>query len=302
MAKLKVKRSKVKLKGKVKKHTKKVSVTLPKKPYKVSTNIQDYSIHIHGEKKIGKTTLFAQEKDSFFLEFDPMQLSLSIRQRHVPDWDHFLAYIDEIEKQPDYCKTVIVDGMDIAYQCCFDWCCKKLVIDHPSDEKDYGKSWNFIRTNFESAIRRLLNLNEKGVAVRFISHSKWIEFETRSGNTTDKLMPNLTGQAEETLNGLVDIWGAYVYSGKHRVLVVKGDESTGAGHRVDSQFLTPEGEQVEEIYMGRNPKEAYANLVKAFNNEQEYINIDDDAFMPKKKKKKSSKGGLKMKGGKRKKK
>ena len=258
------------------------SVSIPSMPSKISTRFSDYSFLIHGEKKIGKTTLLAQEEDAFFLCCDPLQRSLSIRQRHVPDWEHMLAYILLLEKgnfkKP--IKTVIIDGADIAYHLCFDWCCRKLVINHPNDEDDFGKSWQFIRREFDSAILRLHCI--PGIAPRFISHSKWAETKTRSGGKVERLIPNLTGQAEEILNGRVDIWGAYVYDGSNRILVIRGNEQVGAGHRVDSQFRTPEGEPVEEIYMGKSPQQAYANLIDAFRNKQTYISFDE-LEQPKKK-------------------
>lgn len=279
-----VKISTVRKKKTSKKAKKIIKVSIPKRPTKICTDFRRYSFMLHGEKKIGKTTLFANEKGAFFLEFDPLQLSLAIKQKHVPDWPHFLAYIDLLETNPDDVQTVIVDGADIAYQACFNWSCMKMAITHPHDENDYGKSWNFIRAEFESAVLRLLALNEDGIATRFICHSKWAEIKTRGGGKTDKLIPFLTSQAEEVLNGRIDIWAAYTYVEKKRVLIIEGDEEIGAGHRVDGRFLTPDGEAIKEIYMGKSSKQAYDNLLEAFNNEQIHTTIDE--MTPKKKKKK----------------
>ena len=286
----KIKRSELKRasrrKLRIRKGRASIKVSIPRKCTVPSTDIRDYSILIHGEKKIGKTTLFAQEKDAFFLEFDPEQKALPIRQRHVPDWQHFMAYLELMEQKPDNIRTLILDGTDVCYQACFDWCCKKLAITHPHDERDYGKSWQFIRKTFEDAMLRVLSL--ENVAARFICHSKWAEVENHSGDTVDKMIPYLTSQAEEVLNGRIDLWGAYVYHGKGRILVVQGNETIGAGHRIDGQFRTPEGDAVAEISMGRSPEEAYRNLLTAFNNEQE--NILSVAEKSKKKKKNKRKG------------
>lgn len=264
----KVTRSKLKKLQYKKKHTRKkaVSVSIPTKASKPPSDFRDISIFVHGEKKIGKTSLFAQEDGAFFLEFDPLQ-PFAIRQKHIPDWPHFIAYIDLLEEDPSDVKTLILDGVDIAYKLCFDWCCQKLVITHPHDEKDFGRSWSFIRDNFEKAMLRILNL--EAISARFISHSKWQETETYTGNTVEKLVPFLTSQAEEVLGGRCDAWFAYMYSGKQRLLVVKGSETISAGHRVDGQFLTTDGDPLEEIDMGSGPKEAYQNLLKGFNNELE---------------------------------
>lgn len=282
MARIKISTTKKKKKKKKTKQT--IVVSIPKHPTKVSTDFRLFSVLIHGEKKIGKTSLFKHEDGAFFLQFDPIQLSLAIRQKHVPDWSHFLAYIDLLEADPGNVRTIIVDGADIAYQACFNWSCMKMAITHPHDENDYGKSWNFIRSEFEHAILRLLALNQEGIATRFICHSKWAEIKTRGGGKTEKLIPFLTSQAEEVLNGRIDIWAAYTYIEDKRVLIIEGDEEIGAGHRVDGRFLTPDKEAIKEIYMGKSSKEAYSNLLEAFNNEQLYTTVDE--MVPKKKKKK----------------
>ncbi len=88
----KVKRSKFKLRSssKRKQGKKSVHVSIPKKPTTPPVDIKNISILLHGEKKIGKTSLFAQEPGAFFLEFDPLQ-PFKILQKQVPDWPHFLA-------------------------------------------------------------------------------------------------------------------------------------------------------------------------------------------------------------------
>lgn len=293
MAKIKKSKSKEKKKKKSKLalKKKKVSVTLPTKRSKRSNDIRDYSWLIHGEKKIGKTTLLAEEEDAFFLEWDPEQKALSILQRQIPDWAHFKAYIDELEKAAakgtlSY-KTCVVDGSDIMYRACFKWCCIKMAINHPNEENDYGQSWDFIREEFSSEILRLMRI--PGLATRFICHSAWKEREARGGEKFEKLSPILKSQAEETLIGLVDIWAAYLYDGKKRVLVVRGDEQTGAGHRADHRMLTPDGRMVEEIPMGRSAKEAYANLLNAWDNNQTFTVLEERDAAKKKKKKKGGK-------------
>jgi hypothetical protein len=254
-----------------------LEVDLPDEPTDVSSDIRDFSVLVHGEKKIGKTTLFAQEKMALFLEFDPEQRALRIFQRQVPNWPHYEAYVAKIEERAKAGKlkfrTVVVDGVDLMFRSCFEWCCKHMAINHPNEERDFGQSWDFIRKRFQDGVLRLMRV--PGIAVRFICHSKWKETERRHGGKFEKLVPNLTGQAEEVLIGLVDVWAAYLYDGKLRVLVVKGDERTGAGHRVDHCFRTADGRAVAEIYMGRSPADAYANLKAAFANEQTYADMEE---------------------------
>lgn len=298
------KRSKITInvgnKGKTKPKKKKqvLKVSIPTRASKPPTEFCKISVFLHGEKKIGKTSLLGQEPGAFFLEFDPEQ-PFAILQRHVPDWKHFIAYIDLLENDPpENVQTAIIDGVDIAYKMCFDYCCQKMVINHPHEENDYGMSWNTIRNEFEQAILRLLNLED--ISARFISHSKWQEVDSHSGDKINRLMPYLTSQADEILSGRCDLWAAYLYDGKRHILAVKGDESIACGHRIDGQFRTPDGEQIEEIDLGNSPQEAYENLISAFNNEQEYITVDELDPKPKSKLKMKGKTAKKKKASKKK--
>jgi len=252
-----------------------VVVELPDTPSELSNDMRDYSMLIHGDKKIGKTSLLAKEPGAYFLEFDPEQRALSILQTQIPDWRTFVAYLNELDARARAgnlaYRTVVVDGVDIMYHACFAHMCKALGIEHPHDENDYGKSWNKIKAEFERAVRQVLNL--PGVSARFICHSHWKEIKTRGGGETEKLVPILTKQAEEVLVGLVDIWAAYTYDGKERVLVIKGDEQIGAGHRVDHRFRTPSGDLVYEIPMGGSAEQAYENMLCAWNNEQPFADL-----------------------------
>jgi hypothetical protein len=274
MAKVKVSRKVTRSVGK-KPKPKPLEVVLPTEPTVPSLNFRDYSLLVHGEKKIGKTTLFAQEEKAFFMEWDPEQRALPIIQQAFSDWATFKAYVREMQRQAKVGKlpyrTVIVDGADLMYDACFEWACKKLVITHPHDEDDFGKSWRFIKDAYLKTVLDLLRL--PGVATRFICHSTWKEQKDRRGATSSKLVPNLTKQAEEVLTGLVDLWGAYCYDGRDRVLVVRGDEQTGAGHRIDHRFKTTDGRLVEEIDMGTSPSQAYANLLAAFDCTQDYATL-----------------------------
>ena len=249
-----------------------VEVSLPSKPTTPSNDIRDFSILIHGEKKGGKTSMLSQEEGAFFLEFDPLQKGLAIYQRHVNTWPELLAYIkileEESTKKDCRFRTVVVDRVDIMYDKCFNYVCKKLVIDHPNDEKDFGKSWKAISDEFKDAVLRLMSL--RNIAARFICHSQWKETKDRDGNEIDKLLPSLTSGADKALSGDVDIFACLTFIGKGRYLIISGEETVGCGQRVASHFLTPDGRKVQEIYLGTDEKQSYANFLAAFNNKQTY--------------------------------
>ncbi|KKN74283.1 hypothetical protein LCGC14_0392220 [marine sediment metagenome] len=251
-------------------------ISLPKKLSKVSDDINDYLILIHGEKKIGKTTLALQEPGVLLLTFDPPQKALRVLQRHVGTWPALTKYVGllmkEAKKKDFPYKRIVIDGVDIAYRLCQDYVCAKLGVEHPRDEA-YGKGWDMLKHEFAKYIDKVLALP---CGVWFICHSRWQEVETRSGPKVSKLVPLLKSGAEEIVAGKVDGWFAYDYIGTQRILIIQGDERTGAGHRMSEHakhFQTPEGKRVKEIPMGSSPKEAYRNLLSAFDNKQEHTKV-----------------------------
>jgi len=249
-------------------------VELPLEPTEVSNDLDDFRMLMHGEKKIGKTTLAAQQEGVFVLEFDPERRGLRMLQRHINSWPMAMAYLKALEEAAKKGKLpyvrVVIDGVDRWYRMCQAWVCTKLAISHPSEES-WGKAWDLLRTTFTNAVDRFMALP---CGVWFICHSNWKEVETRSGKI-EKLIPTMPATAEEIVNSKVDAWFAYDYVNERRVLIVVGDDRTGAGHSIEGHFLTPAGDRVREIDMGTSPAEAWKNFLAAFHNQQTYTRIED---------------------------
>ena len=67
---------------------------------------------------------------------------------------------------------------------------------------------------------------------------------------------------------IVDVVAYYQYIGNERYLTIRGDEEVTAGTRTKNHFLTPSGEPIFRIPMGKSEEEAFKNLENAFNNKQ----------------------------------
>lgn len=237
------------------------SYELPKEKSLPSSSLQDYSILLYGEKKIGKTSLTSQFNRTISLMTEPGGKAQSMFQQSCKNWKELRGYTKTAIKE-DRFQTIAVDTADFAYEFCMEYVCKKMVIDHPSDEA-YGKGWKAVRAEFQSWVIELLH---SGKGVIFISHSKDQEFTTRRGDKFNKVSASMAGQAKEILEGLVDIWANYTYDGKKRYLIIGGSDEVDAGSRCEGHFLDVDGEPLDRISMGRNPKEAYRNLIAAFEN------------------------------------
>jgi hypothetical protein len=228
-----------------------------------SDQLQDYSILLYGEKKIGKTTLTSMFPGAYFLMTEPGGRALRVYQTAVPDWETAKAALRALEKDPGRFRTVVVDTVDMLYQRCFEYVAKVEGWDHPSDEA-WGKGWSALRNEFVSYMTRLLALD---MGVILTSHSQEREIKRRDGEKYDRIQPTMPGIARDVVEALVDVWMYYTYEGSARVIMLQGDDHIAAGHRLQEHFRTPDGVgYVGVVPMGTSPEVGFQNLMDAFNN------------------------------------
>lgn len=244
---------------------------LPMEMEEAGGDLDDFAVLIHGEKKIGKTSLSLQtddpDKKVLCLQFDPPQIAYRRMEIVCPSMNTFMRALKALEQKAadgefPYAR-IVVDRADTWFKYAEKLACQNLAIEHPSEET-WGKGWAEVRKIFTEAVDRILRLP---CGKWFLCHSDWKEVETRTEKKIQRLLPNLSGTADEILNGKVDAWFAYTYDEKKRVLVLQGDERTGAGHRINGHFLQKDGSPLESISMGNSEQEGYSNLVAAFNNQ-----------------------------------
>lgn len=267
-------------------------ITLPTEPVPASGNLNDFSFLIYGPKKVGKTTFALEGGRVLLINFDPPQITYERMEVCPKDWDEFLDVLKQLEKLAKNPKTfpydrVVIDRVDLWYDLALDYACQNLGIDHPSEEKGFGRGWKEVEKTFAAGVRRILALP---CGRWFLTHATTEEEENRHGHTITKLVPILSKQADKQLNGRCDGWFAYTYEGSERILVVRGDERTGAGHHVRGHFRTPRKERVEVIPMGEDESESWQNFVTAFENKQESVDpVTDPDVRPRRRVKKGGK-------------
>lgn len=233
---------------------------LPTEKTPPSESLQDYSILLFGEKKIGKTTLASMFPDNLLLMTEPGAKSLDVFKMPVRTWKEFKKIIRLLRKDHRF-RTVTVDTVDLLFKLCDAQVCKDLGIDHVS-EADWGRGWSAVRDEFTTQMAELMGL-EKGVIL--ISHSTEKEIKPRSGPKYDRIQPTMPNTARDICEAMVDIWGYFHYDGRDRILTIRGDEHITAGHRLQTRFRY-KGKELEHISMGESKEEAYENFISAFDN------------------------------------
>lgn len=224
-----------------------------------SGNLQDYSILLFGEKKIGKTKLSSLFPSTYFIETEAGTKGVSHRGDPCDSWKLFRKMLRLLKKDPS--RTIIVDTVDLAFKLCFDHVCARLGIEDPSEE-EWGKGWRAIRDEFTEAMQELMAM---GKGVILISHATEREIKRREGGKYHRIQPTMSGQARDICEAIVDIWAYFTYEGSERVMIIRGDEHISAGHRLDERFQY-QGKSIRQIYMSDDPKQGLQNFMDAFNN------------------------------------
>ena len=250
-------------KTKTKKTAGRVEVTLAEERSTPVEDLANYALWFYGVPKIGKTTLSSRFDRAHHFMFEPGGKALAIYQRQVNRWDEFNAYVGAFAGS-DRFATATVDVVEAAYRLCFSETCKKLGIDHPHDENDYGKSWGKINEAFMAPLSRLISLPDKGVV--FLSHAVASKRKTADGDEIDDVHPALSGRALDLFAGAMDLIG-YMHTRRgQRVVQIVGDEVAMAGHRLTSRFRYSDGSRIKFIPLGEDEAEGYDNFIAAFEN------------------------------------
>ncbi len=221
-----------------------------------------YLILVYGREKIGKSTLFSQFPDCYFISTEPGTKGLEIYETQVENWDE-LKQVVKLLKLTNKYPSVCIDTVDRAYDMCLDYVCRELNIDYPGEDEagkeDFGKSWKAVKKEFMAVIHEIIRT---GRGVGFTSHATETEIKTKSGERYTRIFPSMGKQARTAIEALVDFFFYADYMRDEngdtvRVLITQGDETVWAGSRQGIAEMPP--------IMPLLRKGGYQALVDAFN-------------------------------------
>lgn len=208
---------------------------LPKEKTSKAKRFEDEITLIYGDPKIGKSTFCSGFENALFLDSETGLSNLSVYRVGIDGWETFIETYKELRDlvKAGKCpyKPLVFDTIDNIYQFCADYVCKKNGLKHPSD-LDYGKGWNMVRTEFNTAMQAYKSLD---LGVIYVSHADGTEVKTRTGSYT-RYDVSMSGQANKVIVPSCDII-MYAHSVQdkdgveHRVLETKPSAYWNAGDK-----------------------------------------------------------------------
>jgi len=173
---------------------------LPTEKRKPKQRLEDFSILLYGQPKIGKSTFCSQMDNPLFLATEPGLNALEVYEVQIPDWKTFLQVCAEIAQGGHPFKTIVIDTVDNLWKACAEHFREKLDIVHESD-LPYGKAYMLIRDEFLRVLRKM-SLLPYGLILT--SHVEVEEIKTRT-QTINKAVPSIPKSGRTTVLGWVDM-------------------------------------------------------------------------------------------------
>jgi phage nucleotide-binding protein len=218
------------------------TMILPKNERRTNEAAQFKKIWLYGLPFSGKTYLANKFEDVLMLNTDgnvkyidapcvPIKDELTMDGRIAKRtfaWDTFKDTILELEKGSDF-TTIVVDLLEDTYEHCRLWCYNHLGIEHESDNS--FKAWDFVRTEFLSTIKKLMNLNYNVILISHEDTSK--DITKKTGDKITAIKPNLNDKVALKIAGMVDIVGRVINENGERTISFKSNEVVFGGGRLN---------------------------------------------------------------------
>lgn len=228
-------------------------------------SFESHALWLYSQPGVGKTSLSAEFPNCHQFFFEPGGDYVSSFQKPVSHWLEWVAYKEAFLKS-DF-SFAVVDGMRDAFDLCFEFMCQEVLkIEHPTDEKDYGKSWNAIYTEF---VRQFVDIIKARRGLIMNSHAVEAQFKPQFDAPYNTIRPSLSSKPLERLMANVTVLG-YLYHDPSRgenVLRIRDNGSILAKCRPTNLFLYKDGTPIEEIPMGTSAAESFRRYKAAFHNE-----------------------------------
>lgn len=248
---------------------------LPTEKTVPTINLSDKIILIHGEPKIGKSTLASQFPDAIFIATEDGLRSIECTQIAVTGWmtgqdrggRGMREVIQALRGESHSFKTIVVDTVDLAWAYCDEYVAS-LYEEKTSADVSYGKGYAALENEFRLAVADILALK---LGVVFISHSTVKEdLKTKS----QRVVTTLHDRGRKYIEGAADIILYATQENGERVIKTKPDPRYVAGDRtgrLPDTLPIDYSKIVEHFYQNNEGETAGEALIKRIVKGESYL-------------------------------
>ena len=138
---------------------------------------------IYGTEGVGKSTLASKFPEPLFFDVEGGTSQLDVRRvEENTTWEDLLSDITEVFRNPDICRTLVIDTADAAETLCINYILQKY--NQKSIESfGYGKGYTYIGEEWNRLMTALDGCIGRGINVTLIAHARQrkIELPDQSG-------------------------------------------------------------------------------------------------------------------------
>lgn len=181
---------------------------------------------LYGPEGIGKSTFAAQFPDPLFIDTEGSTKLLNVRRLPRPtSWMMLMQMIDEVSKNPDICKTLVIDTVDWAERLCSEHVCasaqKKSI-----EEFGYGKGYTYVKEEFGRMLDKLSNVIEAGINVVLTAHCILRKFERPDeAGAYDRWELKLGNKTGSQISALIKEWSDMLLFANYKETIVESKDT-----------------------------------------------------------------------------
>ena len=134
-------------------------------------------VGFYGPEGIGKSSIASRFENPLFLDLESGTDQLDVRRvSGISSWEELLSTVNEVSREPEICKALVIDTADKAEQLCIAHICQKFK--QPGLESfGYGRGYTFLAEEWAKLLTALDEVIAKGVNVILIAHARQRKIE-----------------------------------------------------------------------------------------------------------------------------
>lgn len=184
---------------------------------------------IYGPEGIGKTTFAARFPNPVFIDTEGSTKEYDVARFPAPtSWQMLLDEVAEVKKNPQICKTLVIDTADWAESACFAHVISTGQVKSIEDF-GYGKGYARTKEEFGKLLNELTEVVNAGVNVVVTAHAAMRKFEQPDEmGSYDRWEMKLYTSQKTNIAALLKEWADMVLFANYKTFAVKDKNSNKA--------------------------------------------------------------------------